>query len=71
MVDPARGVAAIERVDHVLVVDVEVKGVVGVCRVVWMTAQRFFPRDDLAHILNDGLALGKVSERKDPLTMHA
>ena len=54
-----------------LVVDVEVKGVVGVCRIMRMAAQGFFPSDDLAHILNDGLALGKVGERKDPLTMHA
>jgi hypothetical protein len=36
-----------------------------------MAAQRLFPSDDLAHVLNDGLALGKVGEREDPLTMHA
>jgi hypothetical protein len=49
----------------------EVKRVVGVCGVMRMAAQRFFPSDDLAHILNDGLALRKVSQRKDPPTMHA
>jgi len=36
-----------------------------------MTAQCLFPSDDLAHVLNDGLALGKVSEGEDTLTMHA
>jgi hypothetical protein len=54
-----------------LVIDMEVKRVIRVLRVVWMATQRFFPRNDLAHILNDGLALGEVRERKDPLTMHA
>ena len=71
VVDPARGVASVQGVDHMLVVDVEVKGVVGVCRVVRMAAQGLFPSDDLADVLNDGLALGKVSQGKDPLTMHA
>ena len=54
-----------------LVVDMEVKGVVGVCRIMRMAAQGLFPSNDLAHVLNDGLALGKVSEREDTLTMHA
>ena len=54
-----------------LFVDVKVKRVVGVGGVVRVAAQGLFPRDDLAHILNDGLALRKVSQCKDPLTMHA
>ena len=71
VVDPPRRIAAIQGIDHMLVVDVEVEGVVGVCRVVRMAAQGLFPSDDLADVLNDGLALGKVSQGKDPLTMHA
>ncbi len=54
-----------------LVIDMEIKGVVRICRIMRMTAQCLLPSDDLAHVLNDGLALGKVSEREDPLTMHA
>ena len=54
-----------------LVVNMKVKRMVGVCRIMRMAAQRLFPGDDLAHVLNDGLALGKVSQGKDPLTMHA
>ena len=71
VVDPTRRVAPVQRVNHMLVVDMEVKRVIGVCRVMRMAAQRLFPRNDLAHVLNDGLALGKVSEGEDPLTMHA
>ena len=71
MVDPARRIAAVQGVDHMLVVDVEVKSVVGVCWIVRMAAQGLFPSDDLTHVLDDGLALGKVSECEDPLTMHA
>ena len=71
VVDPPRRIAAVQGVDHMLVVDMEVKGVVGVCWIVRMAAQCLFPSDDLAHVLNDGLALGKVGEREDPLTMHA
>ena len=71
VVDPPRRIAAVQGVDHMLVVDMEVKGVVRVCRVMRMAAQCLFPSDDLAHVLDDGLALGKVGEREDPLTMHA
>jgi len=49
----------------------EVKGMVRVCQVMRMAAQGLFPSDDLAHVLNDGLAPGKVSAREDPLTVHA
>jgi len=71
VVDPTRRVAPVKRVNHMLVVDMEVKRVIGICRVMRMAAQGLFPRNDLAHVLNDGLALGKVSEGEDPLTMHA
>jgi hypothetical protein len=71
MVDPARRITPVKRVNYMLIVDMEVEGVVGVCWIMRMAAQRLFPSDDLAHVLDDGLALRKVSERKDPLTMHA
>ena len=54
-----------------LVVDVKVKRVVGVVWVMRMTAQGFFPADDLAHIFNDGFALGKVGQCKHAFAMHA
>ncbi len=57
-------------VDHMRFVDVKVKGVVGVLRVMRVTAQGFFPADDFAHILDDGFALGKIGESEHALAMH-
>ena len=58
-------------VDHMRFVDVKVKGVVGVLRVMRVAAQGFFPTDDLADILDDGFALGKVGDGEHALAMHA
>ena len=58
-------------VNHVFFIDVKVKRVVGVRRVVRVTAQRFFPADDLAHVLNQRLTFGQVLHGKNALAMHA
>lgn len=71
VVDPARGIAAVLGIDHMLFIDMKVKGVVRVCRVVGMAPQRFFPADDLADVLNQRLAFSQVLHGKHALAMHA
>ena len=58
-------------VNHMFFIDMKVKGVVGVGRVVWMAFQRFFPADDLADVLNQCLAFSQVLHGKHTLAMHA
>ena len=58
-------------VNHTVFVDVEVKRVVGVFRVMRMASLRLFPRDDFAHVFDDGLALGNGRHGKHPLAMDA
>ncbi len=70
VVDPARGVAAIQRVDHAPVLDVEVEGVLRIAGVVRMAPLRFVPTDALAHVLDHGLALGNVLHGKNATPMH-
>ena len=43
VVDPARGVAAVQGIDDTLFVDVEIEGVVRILRIVRMAALRLFP----------------------------
>jgi hypothetical protein len=50
---------------------VKVKGVVGVRRVVRVASKRFFPADDFAHVLDQGLAFGQILDGKHALTVHA
>ncbi len=71
MVDPARRVAAIERVDHVPVIEVEVKRVVGILRVMRMAFLRLCPGDHLALVLDDDFALDDRLCRKHPFAVHA
>ena len=71
MVDPARGIAAVGGVDHAVFIDVEVEGMVRVFRIPGMAPLRLLPRDDLAHIFDERLALGNVLQREDALAVHA
>jgi len=71
MVDPARGVAAIKRVDYMSVVQVKIERVIGLRRVMRMTAQRFFPRNDLARVLDNAFALGDVRKCEHALAVNA
>lgn len=58
-------------VDHHIVVDVKVERVVGLAGVMGVAALGFVPGDDLAGVLNDGLARGNVLHCKHPFAMHA
>lgn len=56
VVDPARVIAAMKTINHARVVDVEVKRVLGIARVVRVTTQRLGHGNDLAHVFDDGFA---------------
>ena len=71
MVDPARRVATHLGVNHVGCINVKVKRVVGVLRVVRMACLGFFPGNDLPNVLDDGLALSDILQRKHTLAMDA
>ena len=58
-------------VNHMLFIDMKVKGVVRIGRVVWMTPQRFFPADDFADVFDQCLAFSQVLHGKHALAMHA
>jgi hypothetical protein len=49
----------------------KVKGVVGVIGVVRVAVLRLVPADDLAHVLDQGLAFGQVLQRKNAFAMDA
>ena len=53
-----------------LFVDVKVEGVIGVLWVVGVSAQRLFPANDLADVLDDGFALREVRHRKNTFSMN-
>ncbi len=71
MVDPARAVATKQRINHMVLVDVEIEGVVGVSGVVGVAGLGLGPGDDLTHILHDGFAFGNILHCKHALAMHA
>ena len=71
MVDPARGIAAKQRVDHVFLVDVKIERVIRVARVMRVAALGLFPGDDLANVLDDRLAFGDVFDGKHAVAMNA
>lgn len=58
-------------VNHVIGVDVKVKRVVGLRRIVWVAAQRFRPRDALTGVLDQRFTLCQVKHREHTLAMHA
>lgn len=71
MIDPPRRVAAVQSVNHLVFVHMEVEGVIGVGGVVRMAVLRFIPTDDLTHILIQGLAFCNVQQRKDTFAVDA
>src|SRR6218665_2323023 len=71
VVDPARGVAAELGVDHMLVIDVKIKGVPGLHGVMRVALLRRLPIDDLAGVLQQHVACGDVLHGKNALAMHA
>ena len=71
MIDPARGVATDVAIDHVLVVDVKIKRVIGLRRIVRVATQGLFPTDDLADIFHQALAFGNVADRENAFAVDA
>jgi hypothetical protein len=64
MVDPARRVAPVERVDHTIGIDVEIKRVVGLAWVMRVTLERFLPINDLATVFQYALSSRNGTQRK-------
>ena len=60
-----------QRVDDPAIVQVKVKGVVGVGRVVRVASNRLGHGDDLAHVLDEPLACGQVARGEHTLAVHA
>ena len=60
VIDPPRGVAAVQGVYHLVFVDMEIKSVIGVGGVMRVAILCFIPADDLADILVQGLAFSNV-----------
>jgi len=58
-------------INHTVFVNVEVKRVVGVFRVMRMASLRLFPGDDFTHVFDDGLAFGNGGHSEHPLAMDA
>jgi len=71
VVDPTRGVAAMQGVNHFVFVHMEVEGVIGIGRVVGVAVLRFVPADDFTNILKQGLAFGNVLQGKDTFAVDA
>ena len=71
VVDPAGRVAAHFGVNHMLVIHMKIKGMVGVLGVMRMAALRLFPADHLADVLDDDLPPGNVLHGEHALAMNA
>ena len=71
VVDPLGCVAAMLAVDDMRIVDMKVKGVIGIFRVMRMPKQCLGPGDDLAGVLDDALALGERCRREHPRAVDA
>jgi hypothetical protein len=71
MVDPLRFVAAMQRIDHPPIVQVKVKSVVRVTRIVRVAGHGLGHADDLPHVLDDALACGQVARGEHAFAVHA
>ena len=71
MVDPARGIAPHPAVNHPGLVNVKIKRVIWVLRVMGVARLRLCPGDDLTHILDDGVTFGNVLHGIHTLAMNA
>ena len=60
-----------QRIDHPPIVQVKVKGVVRVGRIVWMAGNGLAHTDDLAHVFDDPHASGQVSRREHAFAVDA
>lgn len=71
MVDPFGVVALFQRINHPPIVQVKVKRVIGVGRVMRVTAQGLGHGDDLPHILDDCFARCDVARGEHAFTVHS
>ena len=71
MIDPARRVALVRGIDHTLVIDLEVEGVIGLAGVVWMAILSLLPVNHFTHILNNGFAFRNILRGENAFAMHA
>ena len=58
-------------INDMVFIDVKIKGVVGVLRVMRMTPLGLGPTDDFANVLNQLLTFSKILKREYALAMHA
>jgi hypothetical protein len=59
-----------QRIDHHAIVQVEVKGMVGVFRIVRMAGNGFCHADDFAHVLDEPFACGQVARGEHTFAVH-
>ena len=60
-----------QSINHMVFVDVKIKRVVGVLRVMRVTPLRLGPADDFANVLNQVLAFSNILQGEHALAMHA
>ena len=60
-----------QRVNDFVLIHMEIEGVIGVRRVVWVAVLRLFPADDFTHVFIDGFAFCKVLQGKYTLAVDA
>jgi hypothetical protein len=60
-----------QRIDHSPIVQMKVKGVVGVCLIVRMAGNGLGHADDFAHVLDEPLPCGQVARSEHTSAMHA
>ena len=71
VVDPLGAVALDTAIDDVTLIDVKIKSMVGLQRVMGVALQRLFPSDHLSLVLNDHLSLGNVGQREHAFAVNA
>ena len=71
MIDPTRAVALDAAIDHVVLIDVEIKCMVGLQGVVRMAILCLLPSNELPLVLNDDFMFRDIDQSKNALAMHA
>ena len=71
VVDPTRGVAAVQGVNHPVFIHMEIEGVIGIGRVVGVAVLRLVPADHFTDIFKQGLAFGKVLQGEHTFAVDA
>jgi hypothetical protein len=61
----------VQSIDHTRIVDVKVKRVLGVARVMRMATQSLSHRNDFSHVFNDRFACAHVTQSEHAFAVHA